>query len=170
MAQKTSAKPPTGRAPEVAPCPPAQTEPPAVVRGDQRTLPPHAVSRAKEAFKNFSLSKFAGNARPTNYVGHTQTMMDTQRRVISHNLTRLQGASGTPRAMTIALPAAALSKLLPSYDANTGKVDLADVLKLLEQNMTGTEFVANGNPTLNRLAIQSQVQQIIDEVKRGAAV
>jgi hypothetical protein len=96
-------------------------------------------------------------------------MMDTQRRVISHNLARLQGASDTPRAMTIALPAAALSRLLPSYDANTGTVDLDDVLKLVEQNMSGTEFVAHGNPTLNRLAIQSQVQQMIDEVKGGTA-
>ena len=169
MSKKTSAEPTTGRAPVVAPGPPAQTEPPAVVRGDRRTLPPHAVSRAKEAFKNFSLSKFAGNATPTNYVGRTRTMMDAQRRVISHNLARLQDASDTPRAMTFALPAAALSQLLPSYDANTGKVDLDDVLKLVEQNMRGAEFVANGNPTLNRLAIQSQVQQIIDDIKGATA-
>jgi hypothetical protein len=93
--------------------------------------------------------------------------MDTHRSVILNNLAQQQGASDTPRAMTIALPAKTLSDLLPKYA--TGQVDLDDVLKLLEQNMTGTEFFANGNPTLNRLAIQAQVQQIIDDVKRGTA-
>jgi hypothetical protein len=39
-------------------------------------------------------------------------------------------------------------------------------MSLIQQNIRGTEFYASGNPTLNRLAIQSQVQQIIDNIKQ----
>ena len=70
--------------------------------------------------------------------------------------------------MTIALPEATIKQLLPSYDAKAGTIDLGEVMRLIQQNMRGTEFYAKGNPTLNRLAIQSQVQQIIDTVKQGA--
>jgi len=77
--------------------------------------------------------------------------------------------TGAPtRAMTIALPDATLKQLLPSLNTKAGTIDLADVLSLIQKNMGGTEFYANGNPTLNRIAVQAKVQQIINSVKQGA--
>jgi hypothetical protein len=71
--------------------------------------------------------------------------------------------------MGLSLPATMLATLLPSLAG--GQVKLGEVLTLLKSRMTGTEFYADGNPTLSRLAtqtaLQTQVQSIIDAIKGG---
>jgi hypothetical protein len=112
------------------------------------------------------LSKFAGNALPSNYVAAGQNPAEAQRQKISQHLDLLSKTDAPPRTLAIALPDAAIQQSLPSFDAKAGTIDVRDVISFIQRNMRGTEFYANGNPTLNRLAIQSQVQQIIDTVKQ----
>lgn len=132
----------------------------------KRPLPAASVAKAKKAFKSFSLSKFAGNATPSNYIAAGQNPAEAQRQEISRHLNLLSNPDAPPRAMTIAFPDATIKQLLPSLNAKAGTIDLGEVMTLIQKNMRGTEFYANGNPTLNRIAIQSQVQQIIDNVKQ----
>jgi len=132
----------------------------------KRPVPAASVAKAKKVFKSFSLSKFAGNGTPSNYVTAGQSPAETQRRKISQHLDNLNTADAPTRAMTLALPDATIKKLLPSFNAKAGTIDLGELMSLIQQNMKGTEFYAKGNPTLNRLAIQSHVQRIIDSVKQ----
>jgi hypothetical protein len=134
----------------------------------KRHVPAASIVKAKQAFKNFSLSKFAGNGTPSNYVAAGQNVAQAQRRIISRHIESQNVAASAVRGITIAFPEALLKKLLPSFDPKARTIDLGEVIKLIEQNMRGTEFYCNGDPTLKRLAIQSQVQQIIDNVKKGA--
>jgi hypothetical protein len=132
----------------------------------RRPVPATSVANAKKAFNSFTLSKFAGNGTPSNYVAAGQSPAEAQRAKISQHLDNLSNADAPPRAMTIALPDAKLRQLLPSFNAKAGTIDLGELMSLIQQNIKGTEFYANGNPTLNRLAIQSQVQQVIDSIKQ----
>ena len=70
--------------------------------------------------------------------------------------------------MTIAIPKATVKKSLPSFSEKSSTIDLDDLMKLMAKNMRGTEFYANGHPTLTRLALQSRAKQLISSVKRGA--
>ncbi len=72
------------------------------------------------------------------------------------------------RGMMLALPSATtqIQKLLPSFNAKRATVDLKDLMKLITKNMRGTQFYAHGNPPLNRLALQSRVQEIMAAVKQ----
>ena len=134
----------------------------------KRPVPAASVAKAKEAFKTFSLSKFAGNVISPNFVAAGQSPAPAQQRIISQQINKLNDAGASARAMTIALPDATIQQLLPSFDVKAGTIDLGEVMSLIQHNMRGTEFYAQGNPTLNRLAIQSQVQQIIESVKQDA--
>src|SRR5262249_47316882 len=91
----------------------------------------------------------------------------TQRLLIQQHLSNLENANDVSHAMTISLPTASLKKLLPSLDEKTRTIDLSDVLQLISQNSRGTEFYANGKATLNRLAVQANVQEIISSIKQG---
>ncbi len=169
MPKKTSQSSPDPAEPPKLPKPsasarPKASPPPAL----KRPLPAASVARAKKAFKGFSLSRFARDATPSNYVAPGQSPAEVQRQVISKHIDKLKTADGAQRSMTIALPVATIKQLLPSFDTKAGTVDLKDVLSLIQNNMGGTEFYAHGNPTLNRLTVQAQVQQIIDSIKNGA--
>jgi hypothetical protein len=133
----------------------------------KRPIPAASVARAKKAFRNFSLSRFAGSGTPSNYVAAGQNPAEVQRKKITQHLENVSKADRAGQGMTIALPDAMIKKLLPSFNAKAGTIDLGEVITLVQQNMRGTEFYSNGHPTLNRLAIQSQVQQIINSVKKG---
>lgn len=130
-----------------------------------RRVPPESRAKAKAAFANFSLSKHAKSAAPTSHVAAGHATAAVQRQSIAAHVEQLP-LNG---AISVALPATQLKVLLPSYDASTGTVSLDDVMNALEQNARGHEFFANGNPTLNRLAIQSQVQDIIASALKGGA-
>jgi hypothetical protein len=121
-----------------------------------------------QAFKSFSLSKFADGAAPANYVARGRNAAQTQQALIAQAIKDSDNLDASDSGLTVALPPDTLKQLLPGLNAQGGKAELADVLRLFEQRMSGTEFYANGNPTLNRLAVQSQVQQIMDSVTGGA--
>jgi len=133
-----------------------------------RTVSAASIAKSKKVFENFSLSKFAGSSLPSHYVAPGQSPAEAQRKNISRHLETMNNTGAPTRAMTIALPDATLKQLLPSLNTKAGTIDLADVLSLIQKNMGGTEFYANGNPTLNRIAVQAKVQQIINSVKQGA--
>lgn len=147
-----------------------QYAPPAAKRQAKPAVqgPPSAASlaRGKQAFQNFTLSKFSNGSRPPNVVAAGQTTADVQRQVIAAHINTLQNTDAPPRALTIAFPSNALRKLLPSYNKQAGTIDLSEVLRLVAQNMRGTEFYASGDPTLNRLTIDSRVKGIIADVTR----
>jgi hypothetical protein len=133
----------------------------------KRPLPAASVAKAKKAFKSFSLSKFAGSGMPSNYVAAGQSPTDVQRQMIAQHIENLNDVDSPARGITIALPDDVIKKLLPSFNVKARTIDLDDVIGLIQQNMKGTEFYANGNPTLNRLAIQTEAQQIVDNIKKG---
>lgn len=137
----------------------------------KQRLPAKSVARAKSVFKNFSLSKFAKDSRPANFVPakkDPQVVHAAQRKIISQNLDELPDEVPTGGGMTIALTEASIKKLLPSFDRKSGNVDLDDVMKLIASKISGTQFYSNGNATLNRIALQSQAQEIIASIKQGA--
>jgi hypothetical protein len=127
-------------------------------------IPTSSLSKAKAAFKNFSLSKFSGaSAPPANLVQQGQQVAAVQERTQVNHLKSLD-ASG--RKLRVALSDSDVKKLLPSFNGTT--VDLAELLTLIQGTMRGTEFYCLGNPTLARLGVQSEADQIIQTVKQGA--
>ena len=135
--------------------------------------PPKSIARATAAFSKFSLSKFQPKSMPSNYIHSAKSpaaVQDVQRQMITKQIERVTNAETPNRGMKLALPKETLRKLLPSFDAEAATIDLDDVLKLIGQKMNGTEFYANGNPTLNRLALQSRVQEIMASVKQAKGV
>jgi hypothetical protein len=140
----------------------------------KRPLPAKSVAKAKKAFKNFSLSKFSKAAHPANFVpaAHVKNpavVQRVQKKHITQSLVAIRKAVPVNPGMSLSLPAAMVGELLPSLAA--GEVKLGEVLALLKSRMAGTEFYADGNPTISRLATQSalqtQVQSIIDAIKGG---
>ena len=74
--------------------------------------------------------------------------------------------------MSVALTPTSLAQLLPSLNAKTGTVGLAELLAALQQNLRGKQFYATGNPTLNlvqNFTLLSQVQAYMSALKAGMA-
>jgi hypothetical protein len=131
-----------------------------------KQAPPKSVAKALSVFKKFSLTKFPEKSAPSNYVPSGKNPAAAQRKLIEHQLQKLRKADTPNRGMMLVLPRATIKKLLPSFNAKTATANLSDVIKLITKNMRGTEFYAHGNPTLNRLALQSRVQEIMAAVKQ----
>ena len=114
-----------------------------------------STAKAEKAFTSFTLSRFAHKARPDHYKAADEHVTVAQRRTITAHLkqqsTAAQKDDAPHRAMTLALPPDVLKNLLPSHSRN--KVDLDEVMKVLTKYMRGRELIANGDPTLNRLAL-----------------
>lgn len=141
-----------------------------------RPLPAKSLKKAASAFKNFSPSRFKEGATPSNYVSPSQAKVPAavhavQRKSIAWRVTALAAAPPANPGMSVALPEALLTALLPSFDAAAGTVNLTELLGVLRQRMRGTEFYANGNPTLTRVVqdsqLLSQVQGFIEAIKTG---
>jgi len=135
----------------------------------KRPLPRASIEKAQKIFKSFSLSKFPKDSLPANHVGEGKdpsALPAAQKKVISQKIKALKDSEATIQGMTLALPAGEINKFLPSYSEKASTVQLSDVLVLLSKKMSGTEFYSTGNPTLNRLAAQTQVDQIMQSVKQ----
>ena len=142
----------------------------------KRPLPAKSVQKAADAFKKFSLSRFAQNATPANYVPAAQAKTPSavaavQRKSVTTQIAAL--AANPPRTlgMSVALTPTSVAQLLPSLNAKTGTVGLAELLAALQQNLRGKQFYATGNPTLNRVVqnftLLSQVQAYMSALKAG---
>ncbi len=134
-----------------------------------RTLgtPIKSIAKAKVAFRNFNLSKFASTSTPPNYVASGENAATAQIRVISQSIDNPSAVETSNRAMTVALTNADITQL-PSFDPKKGTVDLSDLMNWIQKSMSGTEFYARGNPILNRLSVQLAADQIINDIKGGA--
>src|SRR5260370_24064894 len=134
-----------------------------------RTLgtPIKSIAKAKVAFRNFNLSKFASTSTPPTYVASGENAATAQIRVISQNIDNLSAVETSNRAMTVALTSADIAQL-PSFDPQKGTVDLSDRMTWIQKSKSGTEFYARGNPILNRLSVQLAADQIISDIKGGA--
>lgn len=174
---KAQANPNPAPPPALAAAPPPKSPAPAQVLGVRKPLPAKSVQKAANAFKNFSLSRFAKTSTPANYVPAAQAKVPSavaavQRKAIAAQVTTLAGKAPNGPGLSLALPSALISSLLPSLDANAGTVNVTEFLGVLRQRMSGTEFYASGNPTLNRVVqdaqLLSQVQALIAAIKAGA--
>ena len=130
-------------------------------------VPAKSISKAKAVFKSFNLSKFAGKELPPNYVAAGKDHKPVQKRGMLQKLSDLKGQPNPNAGMTIALPTASFQQVLPKLNQKAKTIDLTDLMTFVQQNMRGTQFFANGNATLNRLSIRSQVQRILGLQKEG---
>lgn len=136
-------------------------------------IPEKSHEAARAVFKHFNQSKYAAGALPSNHVPTVKTatglhrvatpqqVLEFQKKQLGQHLRKISKLDTPNRGMTVALSKDARQKVLPTFNANTGKVDLDDVMNLLEKNMRGTEFFSKGNPVLNRLALRARAQQIL---------
>lgn len=156
---------PAPKAPPRAIKPAPAPSPPIAAMVARRSVPAASRAKAKAAFANFTLSKHGNGAKPENHVAAGQSVVAVQRAAMARQVEQLP-LNG---AVSVAFPPDRLKALLPSYDPAAGRVNLDDVMNVLEQNMHGHEFFASGNPTLNRMAVQSQVKDIIAAALKGGA-
>jgi hypothetical protein len=123
-------------------------------------------AKAEKVFKSFTLSRFGRKGGPDHYKAPDEHVTVAQRRTITAHLKKQSAAAkkddAPQRAMTLALPPDMLKELLPSHSRN--KVDLDEVVNVLTKYMRGRELVANGDPTLNRLALQSKINKIFASI------
>src|SRR5260221_239681 len=89
----------------------------------KRPLPAKSVAKAGSAFKNFSLSKFAGQSTPPHYVPAGETPTTVHRKIIMQHLQKLSETDTSNGAMTFALPQATIKKLLPSYNPDAATIE-----------------------------------------------
>jgi hypothetical protein len=136
-----------------------------------RVVPAKSHHKAASAFKNFSLSKFPQKSTPPNYVpaaaNKPADVATVHRKVMTSQLRQLDKTPPATGGLTIALPDASVKKFLPSFNPKSATIQLTDVMNLMAKSMRGTQFYTKGNPTLNRLAVQSQVQDIMAGITKG---
>jgi hypothetical protein len=129
------------------------------------------MDRADAVFKNFSVSKFPKGAKPASHVDPAEgpaAVHSAQRRIMSQQLSRLRAMDAPDGGMTLALPESEVGKLLPSLNSKAATIELSDLLKIIARHMRGTEFYANGNPVLNRLALRSRARELITAINQEA--
>ncbi len=174
--QYPAASPTTAPAGAVRRALPLKSPSPSPTLRVKRPLPAKSVQKAADAFKKFSLSRFPQNATPANYVPTAQAKTPSavaavQRKSVTTQIAAL--AANPPRTlgMSVALTPTNVAQLLPSLNARTGTVGLAELLAALQQNLRGKQFYATGNPTLNRVVqnftLLSQVQAYMSALKAG---
>jgi hypothetical protein len=139
-----------------------------------------SVQKAAKAFENFSLSKFAKDKVPENYmdprnVYDPKAVQDAQKELISRQLRKLPDTDTRNSGVAITFPVAKLEevkKALPGMSERGGEVKLDDLLTYLRGRMNGTTFYSRGNPVMKRLTAamqaRSQARAIIERVKNGS--
>jgi hypothetical protein len=164
---KPTGKGPTGRRPGGSPA----TKPKVGAKGagGPRPLPLSSVARAKKAFKNFTLSRHGSSPPPATHVTKERSLIKVQKEAILRSLATYAEQENPNPGMTIALPPAAMKKLMPSFNARENTVDLDQLMTVVQRYMRGTTFHARGNATLNRLSVQSQVFELLNSIKGGVS-
>jgi len=147
------------------PTPETPATPPMTIQGGA-AIAAASRKRAKAAFENFTLSKFAnGAAAPINVVQPGQDMSSVQDQTHVNHLKTLD-ASG--RRLRVTLSDSDLKTFLPSFKRG-GKtmIKLDDLMTLIQTNMHGSEFYCVGHPTLVNLKVQAKADQLITAVTEG---
>ena len=119
-----------------------------------------AAARAAAAFEGFSLSKHRDRPPPATHVSAGGNAAAVQRALIEAGLRQLGGVEASSGGLTLSVRPAAL-KAVPSYNADDGTIGAGDMMSLLARHMKGNEFYAQGHPTLTRLGLQGQAQDLI---------
>ncbi|HEX3872205.1 MAG TPA: hypothetical protein VHV77_17290 [Pirellulales bacterium] len=146
------------------------------------TSPAHlkSVQKAAKAFENFSLSRFAKDKLPENYIDprkvkDPKAVQDVHRELMNRQLRKLPDTDTQNNGVTITFPVAKLEEVkraLPGMDEHGGEVKLDDLLTYLRGRMNGTTFYSRGNPVMKRLTAEmqarSQARAIIERVKNGS--
>jgi hypothetical protein len=132
----------------------------------KRADPAASVAKAKAAFKEFTLSRHAKGQPPPGYVAPGTDPKPKHRELMDAKLSNLQEASAT-RRLNLALTPAQLKQLVPSYSADAAKASITEVTTVLKKYSRGTTFVQKGDPTLRRLALQSEVNQIMQSFSKA---
>jgi hypothetical protein len=135
-------------------------------------VPAKSMDKADAAFKHFNASGFPKGAKPPSYVDPADgpaAVRSVQKRIMREQLSRLKAMDAPDVGMTLALPASEVAKLLPSLNSKAATIELSDVVNVIAQHMRGTEFYANGNPVLNRLALRSRARELIAVINQDAA-
>jgi len=139
-----------------------------------------SVQKATKAFENFSLSKFAKEKLPENYIDpqrvhDPKAVHDAQKGLISRQLRNLPDKDTRNSGVAITFPVAELEKIkkaLPGMSEHGGEVKLDDLLTYLRGRMNGTTFYSCGNLAMKRLTApmqaRSQARAIIERVKNGS--
>jgi hypothetical protein len=147
----------------------------------KRPLPQASLEKAKKTFANFSLSRFAKNPVPANYVDRLSVkdpaaVQTRQKALITQQLDKLPATNPQNPGMTLAFPLAKLqeiAKSLPGIGKDGGSIRLDDLLTYMRGKMNGADLYWSGNPVLRRLTVdtqlRSQAQAIIDSIKNRAA-
>jgi hypothetical protein len=154
----------------------------------RRPPSPDSIQKAKDVFEQFSLSKFAKNSLPDNYIhvekkaaslhsaDHVQHVQEFQRKRVEQHLHKLaktaehDARKGGPAALagiTVALPKKNAKAFLRSYDHDKRTVNLGELIGLIERHAAGTAFYAKGHPTLNRLALRAKAQKFMANLRIG---
>jgi len=176
-APKTEAGPIAGRPAAATSAPAAKSKP-----APQLISPAHlkSVQKAAKAFENFSLSKFAKDKIPENYidprnVNDPKAVQEAQKELISRQLRKLPDTDTRNSGVAITFPVAKLEevkKALPGMSEHGGEVKLDDLLTYLRGRMNGTTFYSRGNSVVKRLTAamqaRSQARAIIERIKNGS--
>jgi hypothetical protein len=152
------------------------------------TSPAHLKSahKAERAFKNFSLSKFAQDEIPGNYIdtrkvndpeaAQPKTVQEVQKRLINQQLRKLPDKDTRNRGVKITFPVGKLEQIreaMPGMGERGGEVKLDDLLTYLRGGMNGTSFYSRGNPVMRRLTAElqarSQARAIMERVKKRSS-
>jgi hypothetical protein len=128
-----------------------------------------AVSRAADAFRGFSLSKYRDQPPPATHVPAGGDRAAIHRTVMEEGLRQLRGFDASSRGLTLSLRPATLN-VLRSYNADAGTVDATDLMILLDRYRRGTEFYSQGHPTVTRLELQRRAQELIASAVQGEAI
>ena len=145
-----------------------------------------SAQKAEKAFENFSLSKFARDKIPENYIDTRKVndpkavppraVLEVQKELISRQLGKLPDTDTRNIGVTITFPVAKLEeirKAMPGMGEHGGEVKLDDLLTYLRGRMNGTTFYSRGNPVMKRLTAElqarSQARAIMERVKKRSS-
>jgi hypothetical protein len=137
----------------------------------------NSTQKAAKTFEHFSLSKFAKEKRPANFVDpkvmhDPKAVQDVQRKSIEAQLRKLPHAKNPNSGVRITFATGKLDemkKAVPGLSEKGGDVKVDALLALLGTRMNGRSFFTGGNRALKRLTIASQARDrakaIIEQIK-----
>jgi hypothetical protein len=177
------AAPPT---PLPAGTPPLVSRPPSMRTGAPPSGPPPLASRppvvraeianqARAALAGFTPSRVPSEVRnDPSYLAPGDDLKAAQKALVERRFTAL-GASNVARSMSVTLSPEEVSRLVSTSTSAagsvastgmTGTMELADLMKLIEQRTQGTELYVAGYAPFVELSAKTEAQAIIDRIMK----